>query len=139
MVCSPVSMQPWKQSKSPMIDYGKRKANYIITTRDMSPESREFMATEARYAYEYAMFLLRNRFEEGEDVIATDGCYSCLYAIDVLQARFEKGEQAIFNGHCDSDLELIYRERFLKKTNPPQFGFLRKWIASRYNELIRGN
>ncbi len=76
------------------IDYQERRALYIITTRDMSPESREFMASRAKYAFDYARHVLKGRFEEGEDAIATNALFSYLYAI-ILHGRFPKGEITI--------------------------------------------
>ncbi len=93
------------------IDYQERRALYIITTRDMSPESREFMSSRAKYAFDYARHVLKSRFEEGEDAIATHSFYSYMYAVYVLRNRFPKGEKAIFADFYDG---FHYREKFIK-------------------------
>ncbi len=78
------------------IDRSHRKYNYIMTTKDRSPEARKFMASASpQNAYEYARDVIDGRFPEGEKTIAKSAGYSYVYARDVLKGRFREGEKAI--------------------------------------------
>ena len=71
------------------------QAMHIITHHILGsvfPLGEEIIATNALYAYHYALGVIKGRFELGEPVIVTDSCYSFLYAHDVLKGRFELGE-----------------------------------------------
>ncbi len=95
-----------------VIDYDKRKANYILTTEDTSPEAREFMASNPEYAFEYANYILKGRFVEGEKVITTDPRYAYYYAIHVLKGRFSEAEKAIAT---NSRYSYLYARYVLKR------------------------
>ncbi len=76
------------------IDFEQRRANYILVTKDTSPEAREFMASTPECALEYAKDVLLGRFIEAEKIIANHASLSYYYAI-ILNARFLEGEKAI--------------------------------------------
>ena len=54
-------------------------------------------ATDAHYAYLYAINIIGGRFELGEKAIATDPYYAYEYAISVIRNKFKLGEPAIFS------------------------------------------
>ncbi len=92
-----------------MIDYNQRRANYVLVTKDMSPEAREFMASNPEYAFRYAKYILNDRFPEGEKAIATNGEYSYLYALVVLYKRFPEGEETIASSKYDRLYKALVR------------------------------
>lgn len=70
------------------------------------------LASEAKWAYLYALNVLEGRFEKGESVIATDIAYSYYYACDVLGDRFEAGESIMAT---DAEVAYHYARNVLKK------------------------
>ena len=61
------------------------------------------IATSARNAYEYALYVLKGRFELGEEIIAKNAAYSYYYARNVLKVRFELGENVILSSKFYKD------------------------------------
>ena len=69
------------------------------------------IAKYPKYAYRYAMNILKGPFKAGEAVIAKDPRYAHLYARDVLKGPFKAGEAAIAKSRHYSGL---YAENVLK-------------------------
>lgn len=75
-------------AKDPL--YSKQYAVYILKGRFQPGEKA--IAKLDYTSYEYAKHALKGRFELGEDAIAQNPSYSLLYASLVLKGRFKKGE-----------------------------------------------
>jgi hypothetical protein len=77
------------------------------------------MATEPNCAYEYARYVLKERFELGEAIIATDAYCACNYAIHVLNGRFELGELTIQHNpeFCAKYIEFLQTKYLIDKQN----------------------
>jgi hypothetical protein len=72
----------------------------------------ELIATDSRYSYLYANYVLKGPFLLGEKTIATNYVYSYFYALDVLKRPFLLGEEAIAK---DAIYSYYYAKDVLKK------------------------
>lgn len=68
-------------------------ASYVLS--DRFPACEPVIATHAGCAYYYASCVLNSRFILGEPTIAENAHFAYLYAVYVLSARFTAGEPAI--------------------------------------------
>jgi hypothetical protein len=78
-------------------------------SKDERKAREDIWAKDARCAYFYARYVLKDRFEKGEDAIATDAHYAFMYATNVTRGRFEKGEDAITKSHLRREYELTFK------------------------------
>jgi hypothetical protein len=67
----------------------------LVVLRGPFPAGEAAIAKDADWAYDYARFVLNGPFPAGEAVIAEDAYYAYLYALHVLNGRFPAGEPAI--------------------------------------------
>ena len=73
-------------------------SNLIQSTHYCQSRTAELeliLSQDAHYSYNYARFVLENRFILGEKIISTSTEYSCWYARNILKSRFELGEEII--------------------------------------------
>jgi hypothetical protein len=59
------------------------------------PMGEDSIAKDVEAAYDYAIHILKRRFEKGEEVIAKDAKKSHNYATTIIKGRFEQGEVSI--------------------------------------------
>ena len=81
---------------------------FAFAIDEQIPELEPLIATSAHSAYEYALFVLKGRFELGEAIIATDAYCACNYARNVLKVRFELGENVILSSKFYKDEYIAY-------------------------------
>ena len=72
----------------------------------------KYIAKSAKYAYYYALDVLKGPFPTGEEAIAKNAGYAYDYAADVLKGPFPAGEAAIAKDHYYA---IDYAKNVLKK------------------------
>lgn len=63
--------------------------------RKIKREVEPYMLFDPEYAYQYARYVLRGRFERGEKLVAADAGSAYWYAKDVIGGPWIMGEEAI--------------------------------------------
>lgn len=66
-----------------------------------------FIALNPRWAYEYAVYVLEDRFPEGEKTIAQHPWFAYYYALHIIHGKFPEGEPAIIKDPFVLDLYLL--------------------------------
>ena len=85
--------------------YAYLYARYIIKGR--FPKGEKAIASDPEYAYWYAFYVIKDRFPEGEKVIASSPFYAYWYARDVINDRWPEGEKVIAS---DPDYASKYKD-----------------------------
>ena len=62
---------------------------------ELTPKQINTIAKNAKYAYEYAYYVLDRAWPKSEDAISKDATYAYYYARNVLKSPWPKGEDAI--------------------------------------------
>ena len=78
----------------------------------------DVIAKDPEYSYQYANFVLKDRFPLGEPTIAKSPMYSLLYANYVLKDRFKLGEPAIMK---DNYYAIQYQRTHFPNKRWPEF------------------
>jgi hypothetical protein len=71
------------------------------------PEAEAAIATDPRWAYRYAEYVIKGRFPEGEAALATDPYKAYVYARDILKGRFPEAEASIATHEYSANQYLI--------------------------------
>ena len=88
-------------------EYAYLYARYVIKGRWEKGE--DAIRQDAEYAYRYAKNFIKGPWEKGEDAISKSVGHAYYYAKDVIKGAFEKGEDAISkdNHYCLEYAELL--------------------------------
>ena len=84
---------------------------YTCTTNTpgcRNDELEKIIATDAYWSYEYAVNVIKGRFELAEQVIAKNPELAYDYAVNVIKGQFELGEPAMLEIDDHYRAELLY-------------------------------
>ncbi len=74
-------------------------------------ELETIVSKDAYSSYNYALNVIKGRFEKGEEAISKKADYSYKYALNVIKGRFEQGEEAISK---KADYSKLYKKNIFK-------------------------
>jgi len=87
----PVELLGANQKKYlPLFAYQQAEKGKKLNARQLAA-----IASHPRYAYLYALYVIKDRWPEAEAAIASDPQYAYRYAIHVIKDRWTAGEAAI--------------------------------------------
>jgi hypothetical protein len=114
------------------------------------PEAEPAIATDAHSAYEYAMRILKGRFEKGEHTISLDPYYAIIYAANILakdaswhykNGRWPEAEKAMIKSMEGYDIDAEnyayeYAARVLGERWPEAEPYIRNndYVWGKYKE-----
>lgn len=76
--------------------------------KPLTNKQEKVFARNARYAFNYAHYVLHRPWPKGEDVLAKEADYAIPYALSVLKKRFLKAEPTI----AKSQYKKYYEQEF---------------------------
>ena len=133
----------YKFHSNPETLHGYDRADEIVSERiydiaksgkKLTDKQEDVIAKDPKYAFKYAINILKNSFLKGEDAIAKDPSYAYEYAISVLKKPFPKGEDLIakYAGYA-----YYYAYNVLKKPWPKGEDAIAKDLYYAYEYAIK--